>query len=137
MSRIAAAVLVALALAGCGKEARTPADDVRATLESFARAIAARDYQALCDRFFAPALVAAVERAGLPCEAAIRPEFGATEEPTLEIRSIKVDGDKAQAEVHTDAANQEPADATVALVRVEGRWRIASLVETGPQPTAP
>ena len=136
MRRTVTAVLAALALAGCGKGDQTAAA-VRTTVEGFARATAARDYQSLCDRYFAPKLVDAVEQAGLPCEAAIRPEFGATEKPTLVIRSVKVDGNSAQAAVHTDAANQPPADATIALVRVEGAWRIRSLVESGPQPAAP
>jgi hypothetical protein len=118
-------------LAGCGS---SPEDDVRSALKGFAGATAKRDYQALCDDYFAPALIDQVEQAGLPCEAAIRPEISATQKPKLEIRSVKVDGDKALARVHTSAANQPPSDDTIQLVKVKGSWRIASLAETGPQP---
>ena len=75
--------------------------------------------------------------AGLPCEAALRPELAATEKPALAIRAIRVDGDRAAADVHTTAANQPAADVTLALVRVDGRWRVASTAEAGPQPGAP
>jgi hypothetical protein len=121
------------ALAACGS---SPADQVRSTLRGFADATARRDYQALCDDYFAPALVDQVEEVGLPCEAAVRPEISATEKPKLTVRSVRVTGDKALAQVHTSAANQPPSDDTIALVRVKGHWRIASLAETGPQPAA-
>jgi hypothetical protein len=139
MARTATALLLAVvALAACGKGGGDPTGDaVRTTLAGFAKATATRDYQSLCDRYLAPELVDAIEQAGLPCEAAIRPEFSATERPTLVVRSVAVTGDTARAAVHTDAANQDPADATIALVRVHGAWRIASLVEAGPQPAAP
>jgi ketosteroid isomerase-like protein len=118
-------------LAGCGS---SPADQVRSTLRGFADATAKRDYQALCDDYFSPALVDQVEQAGLPCEAAIRPEISATKSPKLKVQSVKVTGDKALAQIHTSAANQPPSDDTIQLVKVKGHWRIASLAETGPQP---
>lgn len=129
-------VLLALAavpvFAGCGS---SPADDVRATLHGFAEATAKRDYQALCDDYFAPALIDQVEQAGLPCEAAIRPEISSTEKPELDVRSVQVDGDRARAQVHTSAANQPASDDTIQLAKVRGEWRIVSLAETGPQPS--
>lgn len=126
---------VALLAAGCGK--RSPEAEVRSTVEAFAAATAERDYQALCDTYFATSLVSGLERAGLPCEAAIRPAISATRDPTLEIRSIEVDGDRAKVAVHTTAAGQSPSDDTLALIREKGRWRIASLAEAGPQPLGP
>ncbi len=48
-----------------------------------------------------------------------------------------MDGERATADVHTTAANQPPADATLALRRSEGRWQIVSTVEIGPQPAGP
>lgn len=136
MARTACAILATLAvLAGCGKS--TPDDDVRTTLEGFGRAIAARDYQALCDVYFSSRLISGLLRAGLPCEAAIRPEIGATEKPKLTIRSIEVDGETARARVYSEAANQPPSDDTIALTLEDGRWRVASLAEAGPQPLGP
>ena len=129
-----AALLAGLgcALVGCGS---SPADQVRSTLRGFADATARRDYQALCDNYFAPALVDQVEQTGLPCEAAIRPEISSTRKPRLVVRSVKVNGDRALAQIHTSAANQPPSDDTIELVKVKGHWRIATLAEQGPQPS--
>jgi hypothetical protein len=126
-------VIAALPLvAGCGS---SPEEQVRSTLKGFADATAKRDYQALCDDYFAPALVDQVEQAGLPCEAALRPELSSTQKPKLTVRSVQVDGDKALAKIHTSAANQPPSDDTIQLVKVKDKWRISSLAETGPQPS--
>jgi ketosteroid isomerase-like protein len=135
MVRIAAACAALVLLAGCGEDAATPEDDVRATLAGYAKAFAGRDYQALCDTYFDPRLVSGLEQAGLPCESALRPEVGSLREPKLEVRKVTVDGDNATAEVHTSAANQSPADVTLALRRTEGQWRIVSTVTVGPEPS--
>ena len=129
--RLLLATVALAVLAGCGS---SPEDQVRSTLSGFADATAKRDYQSLCDDYFSPALVDQVEQAGLPCEAAIRPEISATKKPKLEVRSVDVNGDRALAKVHTSAANQPPSDDTIQLLKVKGKWRIASLAETGPQP---
>jgi ketosteroid isomerase-like protein len=130
-------MFIAIVVLGSGCGASSPDDEVRSTVEGFAAAIADRDYQALCDRYFSTPLVTGLERAGLPCEAAIRPQIGTTRKPTLEIRSIAVTGDRARVRVHTEAANQPPSDDTLALARERDGWRIASLAEAGPQPLGP
>jgi ketosteroid isomerase-like protein len=135
MVRLGVALLAAIAVAGCGGP--SDQDEVRATLAGYAKAFATRDYQALCDRYFDPKLVSGLEQSGLPCEAAVRPEVSALRKPSLKIGKVTVDGDRATADVHTTAANQPPADVTLALVHADGRWRIASTVTTGPQPAAP
>ena len=48
---------LALVVAGCGDSGPSDEEQVRATLTAFTRATAAKDYQALCDRVFAPDLV--------------------------------------------------------------------------------
>lgn len=137
MSRAVAIAIAALVLAGCGKEGRTPEGDVRDTLEGFAEAVRERDYQALCDRYFSPALITGLERSGLPCEAALRPELSATNEPEMTIGAITVEGTTARADVHTEAANQPPSDDVIALRLERGDWRIASLADTAPRPVLP
>lgn len=127
--------IVALVAGGCGKS--SPEDEVRSTVKGFADAIAQRDYQALCDDYLSTSLISGLERAGLPCELAIKPEISATEKPRLEIRTVDVEGDRAKVAVHTTAANQPASDDTLALAREQGRWRIASLAEAGPQPLGP
>ena len=51
---LAAAALAGALLAGCGDSGPTAEEQVRQTLDEFGRATAAKDYQALCDRVFAP-----------------------------------------------------------------------------------
>jgi hypothetical protein len=103
----------------------------------YAKAFATHDYQAICDRYLSPKLVDGVEQRGLPCEAAIRPAISEAVKPVLAVRSIKVSGDAATAQVHSTAANQPPSDDTISLAKVHGTWYIAGTVSTGPQPAAP
>jgi putative lumazine-binding protein len=119
---LAAAAL--LAVPGCGEDEE---GGVRETLDAFARATAAKDYQRMCDDLLSPKLIEQIRRVNLPCEVALRTGLEDVEKPKLEIRSVKVDGDTASAKVHSTAANQEPSDDTVRLEKVDGEWRIASL----------
>ena len=136
MPRLLVPALAALLLAACG--AKSPEDQVRSTLAGYAKAVAARDYQAICDTYLSPKLADGVEQnTGLPCEAAVRPEISATTKPTLTVRHVEVHGDHATAQVHTTAANQPASDDSIALARVDGRWRIDSLATAGPQPGGP
>ena len=137
MARTGFAIALAVALlVGCGKDTTSPEDEGRAAVEGYAKAFAGRDYQALCDDYFDPKVVAALERSGLPCESAIRPKVSSTRHPRLEIRRIELHGDTAKVSVHTTADNEAPADETLALVKARGRWRITPL-SAGPQPVAP
>jgi ketosteroid isomerase-like protein len=136
MARTALALAaVALLAAGCGKA--SPEDEVRATVEGYAKAFAGHDYQALCDVYFDPKVVSGLERSGLPCEAAVRPAVMGTIDPKLAIRTIDLEGDTAKVQVHTTAKGQPPADETLALLKVKGAWRITPLGGTGPQPVGP
>ena len=125
-----------IAMAGCGG-GQTPEEEVRAAVEGYAKAFAERDYQALCDRWFDRKLVTGLERAGLPCEAAIRPKVSTTRKPTLEVRRIVVDRDTAKVDVHTTAQGEPPTDDTLALVRADGEWRITTGGATAPEPATP
>jgi hypothetical protein len=120
------ACLLALA-AGCGDGDGNPEDDVRASLDRFAKATAAKDFQTLCDSVFAKGLVDQVNRE-LPCELALKnSSLGDAEKPSLEILSVKVDGERASARVRSSAANQPPSEDTVGLLKEQGEWRIISL----------
>jgi hypothetical protein len=124
-------ICVGALAAGCGESGPSDDQQVRETLGAFQRATAARDYRALCDRVLAPKLIEAVERIGLPCEDALEKGFEGVEDPRLAVGSVTVDGDRARAEVRSSAAGQAPSRDTVELVRVGGRWRIASLAGGG------
>jgi hypothetical protein len=125
--RYLAPALALLILAGCGESGPTPEEQVRSTVAEFGRATAAKDYTALCDHILAPELIEEVESIGLPCERALRQGLGDVEDPRLTIGTIKIDDDKASAEVRTTAAGEEPSQDTLELVNLDGVWKISSL----------
>ena len=126
--RLAAAAVLALALlAACGESEPPPQQQVRDTLTAFGRATQEKDYQALCDRIFAPQLVEELGQVGLPCEVAMQQSLEDVEDPTLTIGRITVEEDEATAEVRSSARGQTPSRDTIRLVQVDGGWRIASL----------
>jgi hypothetical protein len=115
----------ALAVSACGRESEE--EQVRASLDRFAEATAKKDFQALCDDVFATRLVEEVRRS-VACELALKnSSLGEAEKPRLEILSVKVDGDRATADVRSSAANQPASQDTVELIREEDEWRIISL----------
>jgi hypothetical protein len=120
-----AVLAVCAAVCACGGP--SDSEQVHATVEAFQKATAAKDYQQLCDKLFAPKVVEQVESAGLPCEVALEKGLGDVKSPTLTIGRIAVNGDKATAEVRSSAAGQPPSRDTLELERVGGTWRIASL----------
>ncbi len=126
VTRVAALVALLFA-AGCGESGPTPEEQVRSTVAEFGRATEAKDYQALCDRLLAPALVEDVESIGLPCEAAMRQGLEEVRDPRLTIGRVEVDGERASADVRTTAAGQEPSRDTLELVLVDDTWKISSL----------
>jgi hypothetical protein len=125
--RYLAPALALLILAGCGESGPTPEEQVRSTVAEFGRATAAKDYTALCDHILAPQLIEEVESIGLPCERALRQGLDDVEDPRLTIGTIKIDDDKASAEVRTSAAGEEPSQDTLELVNLDGDWKISSL----------
>ena len=126
---LAVAALAAALLAGCGDSGPTAEEQVRQTLAEFGRATAAKDYQALCDRVFAPQLVSKLTQIGLPCEVAMQQSFEKVENPRLTIGKVTVAADEksAKAEVRTSATGQTPSQDTVQLVPVKDDWRVSSL----------
>ena len=123
--------LLAPAAVGCGDSGPSDEAQIRGALDEFRRATAEKDYAALCDRVLAPKLIATVEQLGLPCEMALEKSLEGTEEPRISIGTVTVDGDTATAEVRSSAEGQKPSQDTVALVRIDDRWRIASLGDDG------
>jgi hypothetical protein len=126
---LAATIAAAALLAGCGDSGPTAQEQVRATLDEFGRATTAKDYQALCDKVFAPKLVEKLTQVGLPCEIAMQRSFENVENPRLTIGRISVAKDEksATAEVRTSASGQTPSQDTVELVPVKDGWRVSSL----------
>lgn len=118
-----AILVVVLLLTTCGTDDQ---QEVRQTVERFAQASRDKDYQALCDDLLSAALVQQLRTVDRPCEVVVRIGLGDVQNPTLEVRSVKVDGDKATAQVRGAAARQQPLDTKILLVREHGEWRISS-----------
>jgi hypothetical protein len=127
---IAAAVLT-LAAAGCGGQSAE--DQVRAKLNDFAQATAAKDYRRLCHDVLAKQLVQRAEAAGLSCEVALKTGLNDVQKPKVQIQKVTVKGDSATAVVHTTAANQDASTDTLELARQGGDWRVSS-VTSPPSP---
>jgi hypothetical protein len=126
-----------IVIAGCGEKEPTEEEQVRTTLTAFSRATASKDYEKLCDKLLAPSLVSDLKKIGLPCEIALQKGLGDVRQPRLIIGAVKVNGNKAIAEVQTSAEGQAPSKDSVELERTGGGWRIASLAtpsEPGPAP---
>jgi hypothetical protein len=118
---------IALTVAGCGEQAPSDQEQVRQTLTAFGRATAAKDYQTLCDRLLAPALIADVKKIGLPCEIALQQGLGQVSQPRLIVGAVRIAGDRATGEVRTSAQGQAPSRDTIELVKLDSGWRISSL----------
>ncbi len=123
--------------AACGEEAPSDQEAVRAKLTEFADATRGRQYARLCDRVLAPRLITDIERLGRRCPEAMEQALGDVRDPQLTIGRVRVDGDRANAEVRTVAAGQEPSRDIVELVRSKDGWRISSLSGASPPSPAP
>jgi ketosteroid isomerase-like protein len=120
-----AALLAAAALAaGCGSDDES---EVREALDRYAKAVATKDYQTICDELLAEELKANLRSVQAPCETAIQRGFREVDRPTIAVRSVKVDGDTATAVARSDAANQEPSEDTIRLVKEDGDWKVVAL----------
>jgi hypothetical protein len=121
-----ACVPAGLLVSGCAG-ARSGEEQVRATLQRFAGAVAQRDYHELCTQLLASNLTEKLAQIGLPCERAMARGLGHADDPKLQMRGVRVQGTTASALVYTTASNQPSSEDTIRLVKVNGGWRITSL----------
>jgi hypothetical protein len=132
---LAGCIVAGLALAGCGAESDSDEDQIRAVAERAAEAVADQDAAELCDVLYTVELEAALTKAGQhkSCEEVMTPQLAdQTEEErsdadSFEVVTIKVDGDRAVAEVKTDDGRGEEAT----FRQQQGEWRLygANVIE--------
>jgi hypothetical protein len=101
-------------------------NEVRQTLDRYAQASRAKDYQTLCDDLLSSEIVDRLRSVGLPCEVALRTGLENTKNPTLTVIGVEVNGNQALARVRGVAVGQPPGTSTYRLVREGGGWRIAT-----------
>jgi hypothetical protein len=126
----AAALAIALGIAACDSgddppPITGPARAVAATVESFERATARRDYRTICDDLFSAQVRA--QAGGEECPALLRRTARDVQDPRIRITSINVQGRSATVAVRTRARGQAEAGDELRLRLEGGRWRIAAL----------
>jgi len=133
VSRGLSALLAAALLAGCSgdeKEAAPKAvegapKEVAGAVDRLERAIRARDFEAICDDLFAAET--RVRAGGEDCAGLLRSTAAEVREPAIRILSIRIEGERADVRVRSQAEGQGPVEETIELVREEGEYRIAAL----------
>jgi Putative lumazine-binding len=126
------ATIAVLAASGCsfgGDEEAQPASGAPAqiadTVDRLERAVATKDFAAICDRLFT---AGAKERAGgEDCARQLRSAAGDVEQPVIEIRAIDVQKDRATVRIRTDAEGQARTTDELQLRRQGGRWLVEAL----------
>jgi hypothetical protein len=126
------AVVAMLAPMGCslgGDDEPKPVagvpKEVAATVDALGRAIADRDYATVCDKLFT---ASARERSGgAECARQLASAGEEVRRPTIQIRGIELNGDRASVKVATEAEGQARLTDTLELRRQGGRWLIEAL----------
>ncbi|MGH2712756.1 MAG: hypothetical protein ACRDM7_02505 [Thermoleophilaceae bacterium] len=124
---------VAAFLAGClggdeeAEPARGAARDVAVVVDQLEKATARRDFATLCDELFT---AAARERAGGDdCVRLTRSAAEGISRPSIEVRAIQIEADRARVEITTRAAGQAEVPDALELRREQGEWRVEALAD--------
>jgi len=123
-----AAIVVALAVAGCGANAPPPSDEqqIRATMKAVTQAFADEDYQRLCAQWapgtFKELLAAADLRSCEDFWSRVE-TFEAPTPRQINAARVRIDGD------HANVDFREPGVETALLTRIDGRWLLSNEAE--------
>ena len=128
-------LLAVAALAGCSGDdserepgpAEGAAQQVAAVIDRLESATRRGDFDVICDDLFAQA--ARVRAGGDDCAELLRSTAGDVREPNIRILSIRIDGERADVRVRSQAEGQAPLEDTIELVREDPGYRIAALGE--------
>ena len=125
-----AAFLVVQATADDDPPAVTGAPrDAVAAVQSFGRALAARDFGSICDEHFT--LEAHEAAGGDQCSSVLAQGLAEVRSPRIAIRAVAVRGAAATVTVLASQRGKPPVVDTLQLVRERGRFRIASAGAVG------
>jgi hypothetical protein len=94
------------------------------TVESFRRALAARDFATICDKLYTTEAREAA--GGDDCQSVLAQETAKLREPRVEIVGLVVRGETADVTVQASVRGEKPVQDTIRLAREKGRFRIAS-----------
>jgi hypothetical protein len=125
--RVAAGIILlgcAYVLAGCGT---SESDQVRAKVDQFATASAAKDYMTICDQVLAPSLLAHLSAAGVTCREAMQIALGNVQNPTISIGRIRVAGRRASVITLSAARGEQASLESIDLIKTSKGWRLLSL----------
>jgi hypothetical protein len=117
-------ICLAGALGGCGT---SDSAQVRAKVEQFVRAAAAKDYSTICGQVLAPSLLQRLSSAGVSCQQAMQIALSGVQEPTISIGRVKVSGQTASAITLSVAKGQVASLDAIDLIKTGDGWRLASL----------
>ena len=101
----------------------TPKEAVE-TIEAFRRALAVRDFAAICDQLYTSDARAAA--GGDDCQSVLAQETAKLRDPQVRIVGLTVTGDGATVSVQASVRGERPVADTIRLEREKGRFRIAS-----------
>jgi hypothetical protein len=124
--------VAALALGGCGAATTSSSSSkfsgeqaqVAKVVDQLSSAGRSKDAAKICNDLLAPALVAQISSAGADCESEMKKAIEDADDYDLEVQSVKITGNKAQAQVRQGKHGQV---ATFSFDRENGGWRATSL----------
>lgn len=128
--RVTAGIMVVMVvssagvLAGCGTG---ETDQVRAKVDQFATASAAKDYTTICGQVLAPSLLAHLSAAGVTCREAMQIALGNVRDPTISIGRIRVTGHRATVITLSAASGERASLEAIDLIKTAKGWRLLSL----------
>ncbi len=129
--RLATAVVLALVLSACGASGpdsessfQGEQQQVAKVVDELASAGARGDAEKICTEILAKRLVAEVKAAGGDCETEMDRAISDASDYDLQVRSIKISGPNATAQVRQGADGEV---ATFSFVKEGGAWKASAL----------
>jgi hypothetical protein len=128
-SLLAPVLVSAVALAGCttatsSNDFSGPANDVAKALSDLQSAGQRKDSAKICNQLLAQSFVSKLNADGTSCATEIDKAVKDADEFTLDVRSVKVNGSQATAQVRQ---GKNGATRSVTLVREANRWKVSGL----------